>query len=219
MGNAAFGYNGQLIISVVLFLELFSAAVALAILFADSFAILLKINPIILKIAFGAFMTPTTFSSIRGLGLISYVGVIGFLNLILIVVFDGIFGTYVPAQTNLWASSSADIGLAMGLIFVGLDIHSMVPGIAAAMETPQDFTKISAAAYLVALNLSLLMGYTGYYMFGYFVDPEISVSLAEQPGFEPSLVILTLLLIGINPCTKYALVLNNLILYIDFITN
>jgi hypothetical protein len=156
MGRSAFGDIGEISILLVLFLELFSAGIAFTILFADSCNILFGADIIHLKIIFGILMTPSTFASIRGLGIISYVGFLGFLYLIMIVVFDGGFGDYVPAHTNLWSNSVSDVGLALGLIFVGLDMHAMVPGIFKAMRNPGDFRKGKFTLFKV-FQLALLL--------------------------------------------------------------
>jgi hypothetical protein len=156
MARSAFGKVGEIAILLVLFLELFSAAIAFTILFADSCQILFGADTIHLKILFGILLTPSTFASIKGLGIISYMGFLGFLHLIMIIVFDGLFGNYLPAQINLWANSVSDVGLALGLIFVGLDIHAMVPGIFKAMRNPADFKKGKIPLFKLQLALLLI---------------------------------------------------------------
>jgi solute carrier family 32 (vesicular inhibitory amino acid transporter) len=64
MGYRAFGERGRAVITVVIFMQLFSAAVALTILFADSVNALFGINTVHLKILFGILMTPTSFFSL-----------------------------------------------------------------------------------------------------------------------------------------------------------
>jgi amino acid permease len=107
----------------------------------------------------------------------------------------------------MFKSNVVDFGLAMGLIFVGLDLHSMVPGISHSMRKPAEFKKVSAFAYFTAWSLYMALGFTGYYMFGDEVHSEISQSLASQTGFDPVLTQITLLLIAVNPMTKFAMVL------------
>lgn len=131
IADLAFGKSGRLFVGTIYTLELFTASVAMLILFADSIASLFpqltKYKPVIVGLAV-LLLTPVTWQ--RSLSKISFLSILGVLSLfifILTLLFDGL--TYdqspgsilVPAQTNLWPSEFNDVGLGIGLLFVGLD--------------------------------------------------------------------------------------------------
>ncbi|KAI8907957.1 transmembrane amino acid transporter protein-domain-containing protein [Gorgonomyces haynaldii] len=211
MGEMAFGPFGRHLISSLFACELFSACVALVILFADSLELLIHVKGVYLKL-FMLLLAPTTWMGGSVLSLLSAVGLVSFVNLIAIVVYDGSIPTgpswYAPAPTHLWPQGVFDAGMAMGLLFVGLDLHAVVPNISRAMEKRTQFRTVCVYAYFTSWLLYMLLGSCGYLMFGDSVLQEITQSIAGVKEFDPILTQITLWLIAVNPLTKFALTLS-----------
>jgi amino acid permease len=95
IGEMAFGPPGRTFISVLFFLELFAACVALVILAADSIVALIPSFDLnIVKIVVTALIVPMTIS--RSLSFAAYgslLGVIAIVNLMFIIFFDGLSTT------------------------------------------------------------------------------------------------------------------------------
>ena len=125
MGNShSPSLMGRHFISALFACELFSACVALVILFADSAQVLFGFEPLYMKLAI-LVLSPMTWMELSSLSWISAIGVISFLNLIGIVVIDGSTGVgpswWKPAPTMLWPISFKETAMGLGLVFVGLD--------------------------------------------------------------------------------------------------
>lgn len=124
-------------------------------------------------------MTPTTFAGIKRLGVLSGVGVVSIINLIGIIVLDGSTGRgptwWRPRPTNVFPQHVVDVGVSIGLLFVGLDVHSLVHSLQKTMARPAEFKRISGIAYASAMCLYLLTGAVGYLMFGDTVLSEVIV--------------------------------------------
>jgi vesicular inhibitory amino acid transporter len=125
IGQKAFGPIGSYTISLAFCCELFSGAVALLILFADSLQFVFGLDTMMVKIVVGVLLTPTTWLDMSFMSYLSTLGIFSFVNLLLVVIFDGSLGTgpcwFKPAPTQLWPTSILDTGMSLGLMFVGLD--------------------------------------------------------------------------------------------------
>ncbi|KAJ1343470.1 hypothetical protein BSLG_001968 [Batrachochytrium salamandrivorans] len=193
-GELAFGQSGRNFISFVFVLELCAATVALIILSADSILALFPfLDIVMIKIAIVTLVVPATYPltlNIASYG--SLVGVVALLNLLVIVVFDGLTTTESPgsllnpAETYIFPQAWYSVPLAFGLIMSG-------------------FCGIAAV---------------GYAMFGSFTMQEITQNLPTVASYSPMLTQATIWLIALNPITKYALAISPVNLQIErYITN
>jgi amino acid permease len=131
VAHDAFGRSGEVFIGVMFSLELFTAGVAMLILFADSLISLVpNWEPFKSQFMVGAaiFLTPLTWQrSLSKLTWLSFVGVVSLVMLITSVFWNGMVvehgpGSILhPAETFWWPQGWNEIGLGIGLLFVGLD--------------------------------------------------------------------------------------------------
>ncbi|KNC97552.1 uncharacterized protein SPPG_09433 [Spizellomyces punctatus DAOM BR117] len=213
VGQAAFGRRAKNFIAIVYLAELYAASTALLILAADSIHALFPHWKLLhIKLGVVALLILTTWPrSVRGLSYASLVGVVAILNLLTIVVVDGVTkadppGSLLqPAETRLWPKSFDRVALAVGIMFVGYDGHAVFPNIYRDMKSPVRFARCINVTYLVVSAFYIAIAACGYLMFGNDVLPEITLNLASIPSYNPVLNKLTLWLIAINPVTKYAL--------------
>lgn len=111
-------------------MELFAASTALIILTADSIKALFPgYDILMIKCAVAVIVIPTTWpQNIRVLVYASIVGVVAILNLLCIILVDGLTSRDVPgslinpAPTSWWPNKGIkNIALAVGIIFAGFD--------------------------------------------------------------------------------------------------
>ncbi|KAI8922649.1 transmembrane amino acid transporter protein-domain-containing protein [Entophlyctis helioformis] len=226
MAALAFGRPGRLIVTVLFTMELFAASVALVILFGDSVQTLFPAafphgssHAQWIKVAMVCALIPATWMrSLKVFSAASVVGILSLCNLIGILVYEGLVHTQtpgsilVPAATTLWVPANAtwdSVAVAVGLLFVGFDGHSVFPSIYRDMHAPQTtFSRAMSLSYSVIFSIYAITACCGYAMFGTDVLPEVTKSLALLPGVHPLLLRLTIWFIALNPVTKFAMVLN-----------
>lgn len=213
IGEVAFGPSGRLFISLTFFFELFAACVALVILAADSMVALFpSLDLTIVKCVVVAFVVPASIS--RSLSYASYgsfVGIIAMVNLLVIVLYDG-FTTVespgsllIPVETSLYPPSWYAVPFSFGLIMAGFCGHSVFPNIYRDMKSPQNYNKVVDYSFLITVSLYFVIATSGYLMFGQFTMEEISQNLPLVASYNPFLTKVTVLLVALNPITKYPL--------------
>ncbi|KAH6567278.1 hypothetical protein BASA50_007321 [Batrachochytrium salamandrivorans] len=227
-GELAFGQSGRNFISFVFVLELCAATVALIILSADSILALFPfLDIVMIKIAIVALVVPATYPltlNIASYG--SLVGVVALLNLLVIVVFDGLTTTESPgsllnpAETYIFPQAWYSVPLAFGLIMSGFCGHSVFPNLYRDMKEPEHYGKLVNHTYVVTTLTYLGIAAVGYAMFGSFTMQEITQNLPTVASYSPMLTQATIWLIALNPITKYALAISPVNLQIErYITN
>jgi amino acid permease len=131
IAHEAFGITGQFIIGTAFSLELFTAGVAMLILFADSVVSLVPqwvdYKEYFMMLAF-ILLTPLTWQrSLSKLSWMSFVGVLSLVMLVFSVFWSGVTvqvrpGSIVnPSETYWFPAGWKEVGLGIGLLFVGLD--------------------------------------------------------------------------------------------------
>ncbi|KAJ3160145.1 hypothetical protein HDU86_000981 [Geranomyces michiganensis] len=127
--ETAFGNRGKNAVSALYLFELFAACTALVILTADSVQALYpqySLSTVKCVVALVVLST-TMFKTVRVLTYASFVGVVAIVNLVVIILVDGLSvesspGSLLdPADTDLWPRSWQNVFLAVGIMFVGFD--------------------------------------------------------------------------------------------------
>jgi vesicular inhibitory amino acid transporter len=77
----------------------------------------------------------------------------------------------------LWRT--AGLPLALGIVAFCFSGHAIIPSIYSTMKYPQDFDQMITAIYPVVVGCSFAVALSGYYMFGFAVEDQITLSLAE----------------------------------------
>ncbi|KAJ3302836.1 hypothetical protein HDV03_004525 [Kappamyces sp. JEL0829] len=212
IAELAFGNTGKLVLGALFTLELFTASVAMLILFADSLTSLLPAlrgQEAELKFMAWFLLLPFTLtSSLSKLAWMSFIGVLSLSTLIFTITFNGLNTAHGPGslwdpQPTHWSPMSfSSSTLGIGLLFVGLDGHAVFPSLYGSMKNPREFGQSLSWSYLVVGLTYIGVGTVGYLMYGVNVSPEIILDLKGGVLTRIALTLMTL-----NPLTKYPLVL------------
>ena len=181
MVDAAFSLRGRMVFGFVFMLELFTASIAMIILFADSIIMLFpELADYKTGLMVGAvlLLTPLTMmDSFKSLAVFSYLGLVSIIFLVLTVValvLSNLETSIIPpATTSAWPRDFSQVGLGIGLLFVGFDGHSVFPSLNTQMRHSNRFPVSLGVSYLVVFLVYLLVGTLGYTMFGNDVEPEV----------------------------------------------
>ena len=213
MGENAFGIGGRTFISIIFFLELLAACVALVILSADSIVALVpELDLVQVKLYIVLFCLPITFP--KSLQIASYgslIGILALMNLLGILVYDGLSyqgtpGSLLnPADYTLLPVEYFPIPFSFGLLMAGFAGHSVFPSIYRDMKTPSNYPSLLNWTYSIIIIVYALIASIGYIMFGSTVKEEVSQNLPEIQGYSILLNQITVALIAINPISKYPL--------------
>ncbi|TPX31938.1 hypothetical protein SmJEL517_g04840 [Synchytrium microbalum] len=216
VGEAAFGLNGRRFISAVFVCQMMAACVAYCILIGDSIhALFPQFQLTYIKLVTFLVLTPTTWpKSMQLLSYTSFIGIIALLNMIAIILFDGLTthtspgSILVPETTSLLPPNINVLPMAIGLTMVGLDGHAVFPSLYRDLGKPKRFSWIVTITYIIVLGIYIVIAGSGYLMFGENCKNEITQNLPTVPSFNPQLTQMTVWLVAINPMTKYPLLLS-----------
>lgn len=198
MATASFGKAGNIILSSVLYFELFSSLCIFLVTIGDHLFALYPVlstssHTIIVSIL---LVIPT--SLLRTPRLLSYMSVVGTFSTVAIVlsvaaaalIEGNVSGEGAPEEDghshqpthSLWVSSG--FALSIGLVAFCYAGHAIVPSFYTSMERPQDFEKMLSCSYVIVLLCYITVGLSGYYMFGSAVDDQITLSLERGSSME-----------------------------------
>lgn len=192
-------------------LELFAASVALLILISDSITTLFPLDPIMVKVATTAVLTLSTFPkqfSILSYG--SFIGILALGYMIVVIVASGATkmaapgSLWTPMPTSLYPPNLKGIPVSIGLLMSGYAGHSVFPAVYSDMTNPNLYPKVLNTSYAFTLLSYLLISVTGYLMYGESTTPEITINLKSA---APWAYTSTVILVAVNPATKYPLTL------------
>lgn len=194
--------------------ELFGASCALLLLASHTLSDLLPDwDPLTLKCSLWSLLTITTWP--KSLSILSYgsmLGVLCLLNLIVALVVDGFTkhtapGSLLePAVTSVLPADWMQVPSAFGLLMAGFAGHACFPGLFASMKDSSNFGKAVTLAFTTGVTIYLIVASVGYLMFGVLAETMITRSL-NDPDYYSWLYYLTMVLVAVNPSTKYPLCL------------
>ncbi|WFC94799.1 hypothetical protein MBRA1_001435 [Malassezia brasiliensis] len=220
IGSYVFGPMVRTCISFLFCFEMWMVSVALLILMSDSMTALLygteqAAHPVanaVLKVVGLALVLPTLFLPLKLLSPVSLVGIVSILFLFWVIITDGLVKRHAPG--SLWepgptvlAVQWKRIPIAFGLIMAGFSSHPVIPSLYRDMRDPSQFDKMLDWAYLTTAAMYLLVASVGYLMFGSNVSDEVTRDLSSTPGFPHALTVTAVVLVTVNPMTKFALAL------------
>ncbi|GIL72720.1 hypothetical protein Vretifemale_3019 [Volvox reticuliferus] len=204
IAEAAFGSIGRLIISTIIYVELFGTCALLFILEGDNMFKLfgpssLASNPSMYMLLAAAIMIPTVWlPDLKALSFLGAAGVTATCTVSAAVAYTFLSGSFTPgAPTSL--ANWATLPLVLGICTFCYSGHGVFPAIQKSMKEPQHFPQVLNVAYLVVAVLCTLMGGAGYYMYGTGALDLITFNLTGVLAAVCASVIL------VNPIAKFAL--------------
>lgn len=192
IAREAFGDTGCICLSTVLYFELFSCLSIFFVSLGDHLHALfpsvsqskhMTIVAWILIVPSALLRTPKLLSYLSAVGALATVAVVfSVVLLALIMIFkEGDTG----GEREYKLHSSQGLPLAMGIVAYCFSGHAIVPSIYQSMRNPQHFERMIDLTYGLVLLCCVLVGVSGYYMFGEDVEDQITLSLenkSENPG-------------------------------------
>ena len=234
MGRVSFGILGERSITIIFFLELFSACGMYLILAGDNLHSLFPQKSQFFWTMVGAcIMVPTAMTS--KLSYLSYFSIIGTLASAFLwgaVIFLGSTmtknedvggGSYLdPAPTRDF-TNVVDAPFAIGLVMVGFAGHACFPSIKSSLADPKDYNRVLNASYLACGTVYVSMAVLGYLMYGIHVQDEISLNIqgsvndkaAPVTAVARYVATISTWLVVVNPCTKFGLTMNPVALLVE----
>ena len=208
IARAAFGEAGCLVLSIILYFELFSCICIFIVTIGDHMHTLFPSIPVITHQIWVGVISSIPILLLRTARLLSYLSAVGTFATVSVV------GTVVLAYllegdiTEKVAESMADptpppyhptwntrgLPLAFGLMAFCFSGHAIVPSIYSSMEKPQDFERVVNFTFIIVIIACLAVGLSGYFMFGSLVHDQVTISL-EKHSAGPAMTMLTYLMI------------------------
>jgi amino acid permease len=212
IARESFGYRGDLVLSTVLYFELFSCLCIFLVSLGDHlerlFPSLTKnthmvLMSVVLIIPTAVLRTPRLLSYLSMVGTFATVCVVA--AVLLSALAEGDISSRISEETGepetprvLWSSSG--LPLALGLIAYTFSGHAIVPSIYTSMDRPQDFEYMIHCTFLIVMGCCLVVAISGYYMFGNAVQDQITLSLEESSSSEAAMECLSTLLSVLPSC-------------------
>eukprot|EP00250_Pteridium_aquilinum_P031575 c43862_g1_i1 orf=102-1727(+) len=222
IGQAAFGMTGRLIISIILYAELYACCVEFLILEGDNLSALFPNAKIsfngfqltaaeLFMIMTAIFVLPTVW--LRNLSLLSYVsagGVIASFLVVLCVIWVGVVdGVGFHKSGPLLTISN--IPLSIGLYGFCYSGHAVFPNIYISLKKPSQFTAILTTSFIICTTMYGGMAIMGFTMFGDETQSQITLNLPQQLVASKIALWTTV----VNPFTKYALTITPVALSLE----
>ena len=209
IARAAFGEAGCLILSVVLYFELFSCICIFIVTIGDHMHTLFPSVPVKTYQIWVGVVSAIPILLLRTARLLSYLSAVGTFATVSVVfavvlafVFEGDITESVAAKTPnvepppyhaAWHTNG--LPLAFGMVAYCFSGHAIVPSIYSSMQRPQDFEKVVNLTFIVVVISCLAVGLSGYWMFGSLVKDQVTISLEQNSSAALAMTILTYLMI------------------------
>ena len=191
IARVSFGGTGSLILSIVLYFELFSCICIFFVSMGDHLHQLFPVVSVEHHMALVATVsvipaillrTPTLLSYLSMVGTVATVSVV--LSVIVAAFVEGDLTSELAAAKSvederphriLWDTSG--IPLALGLVAYCFSGHAIVPSIYGSMKEPQNFDRMVSLTFLAVMVCCWAVGMAGYYMFGNMVADQVTLSM------------------------------------------
>lgn len=209
IARTAFGEYGCIVLSFILYFELFSC---IAIFFVSMGDHLHQLIPNMtatthMILVGGISMIPTIV--LRTPALLSYLSMVGTLATTAVVIsviasafLEGNMAESVVEKEHLMVTPPYHIGwksdgmtLAFGLVAYCFSGHAIIPSIYTSMEKPQEFDSMVTYTFILVVGCCLSVAFSGYYIFGSTVQDQVTLSLERSSQAVTAMKALTWLMI------------------------
>ncbi|PRQ43234.1 putative amino acid transporter, transmembrane domain-containing protein [Rosa chinensis] len=222
IGQAAFGSTGRLILSIILYLELYGACVEFLTMMGDNLAAIFPNTHIafagihlqsheIFAITATLVVLPTVW--LQNLSLLSYLSV------------GGVGASILVAFLLLWVGAVNQVGfhhsgsalnlsglsVTIGIYGFGYAGHSVFPNIYTSMRKPSQFPAVLLTCGAFCFFMYTGVAICGYLMFGDSVRSQFTLNMPEEFVASKIAVWTTI----VNPMTKYALTITPVALSLE----
>ncbi|KAL3696642.1 hypothetical protein R1sor_010718 [Riccia sorocarpa] len=224
IGQAAFGSTGRLIVSIILYVELYACCVEFIILEGDNLSTLfpnvsLHIGGLHLDsqhffcIVAALLILPTVW--LRDLSVLSYLsagGVIATLVVLLSVFWVGAFNGVGFTRGTGPMLNLATLPVSIGLYGFCYSGHAVFPNVYMSMKKPDDFNRVLQVSFVIVSLIYGGMAVMGITMFGDDTLSSITLNLPKEFTASKIAVWTTI----VNPITKYPFC-RNLFCFISYV--
>jgi len=199
IARESFGQGGTIILSFVLYFELFSCLCIFFVTLGDHLYTLFPHIPTSRHMINVSFILAIPTALLRTPRLLSYLSAVGTVATIFVVstvagsaIYSGDISEAVAEKKGvdvhlsgtheLWDTSG--LSIAFGLIAYTFSGHAIIPSIYSSMAKPQDYEKMIRVTFMCVTFSCLIVAISGYYMFGNQVDDQITLTLERNYDSE-----------------------------------
>mmetsp|Transcript_1061 Transcript_1061/g.1854 ORF Transcript_1061/g.1854 Transcript_1061/m.1854 type:complete len:636 (-) Transcript_1061:206-2113(-) len=226
IAREAFGQKGTILLSSLMYFELFSCLAVFLVSMGDHLQTLFPNISMSNHMILVSVILMVTTAILKTPKLISYLSVVGTFTTISLVfsVFSTAFWegdltpeiaeqqlqqpnpthVYSPPYHSTWISAGLPIGY--GLVAFCFSGHAVIPTIYNSMERPQQFEKMISITFVMVVICCVMVAASGYYMFGCTVSDQITLSLHDAPQIDAAAEMKVLTWLMIITCfSKFSL--------------
>ncbi|GAV76563.1 Asp domain-containing protein/Aa_trans domain-containing protein, partial [Cephalotus follicularis] len=223
IGQAAFGLTGRLLLSILLYIELYAASVELVIMMSDNLSTLfpnayLNLAGILYLDSHQLFAITATLIALptvwlRDLSLLSYLsvgGVVSSMLVMLCLLWVGVMDEvgFHPGGTAL---NLADLSVAIGIYSYAYSGHSVLPNLYSSMKEPSRFPMVLIASFIFCFFMYAGVAIGGFLMFGDSIESQFTLNMPKEL-VASKIAVWTAV---VNPLTKYALTITPVALSLE----
>ena len=209
IARASFGDTGAILLSIVLYFELFSCLCIFFVTMGDHMHTLFPTISNTMHATILAFLSLIPIILLKTARLLSYLSMVGTFATVSVVLavlasalFEGDMTNEVAKTSNLadhgpfhdlWKPGG--LPLAFGLVAYCFSGHAIVPSIYSSMQNPSEFERVVNFTFLIVMGSCFAVGMSGYWMFGSLVNDQVTISLEQNSSAETAMTILTYLMV------------------------
>ncbi|WCJ19266.1 Transmembrane amino acid transporter family protein [Euphorbia peplus] len=215
IGQAAFGTTGRIIISIILYVELYACCVEYIILEGDNLSSLfpnahLSFGGLDLdaRVLFAILATLAVLPTVwlRDMSVLSYISAGGVVASVLVVIC--LFWVGLVDKVNMHSSGEivnfGTLPVAIGLYGYCYSGHAVFPNIYTSMAQPNRFPAVLLVCFGICTVMYASVAYMGYTMFGESIESQFTLNMPKDLVASKIAVWTTV----VNPFTKYALTMS-----------
>ena len=197
IAREAFGQCGTIMLSFVLYFELFSCLCIFFVTLGDHLHTLFPMVSVTQHMIYVSFVLAIPTALLRTPKLLSYLSVVGTAATACVVsvvagsaIYSGDISETVAHNKGIDISTTpthmnwntSGLPIAFGLIAYTFSGHAIIPSIYSSMRRPQDYEKMIGITFMCVTLCCLIVAISGYWMFGSMVDDQITLSLERYSG-------------------------------------